>query len=237
MVVDLSLAVVKIKETDLYQPIKELLENQGYEVKSEIGAADIMAVRGDEDLVIIELKTCFSLALFHQAIERQSISDCVYIAVPRLTGRQAFKALQKNLKLCRRLGIGLLRVRLSDGFVETQLDPASYQPRKSSVKRVRLLREFSKRLGDPNKGGKSSGIIITAYRQDALRCLEVLKSKGALKASKVAEITNVSRARNILSADYYGWFERVSRGIYCLTPEGKKAAKDFKNELKNIRKN
>ena len=84
-----------IRETDLYAPIKLLLESQGYEVKSEIGAADVVAVREQEDPVIVELKTGFSLSLFHQAVERQKITDAVYVAVPlfsnpsRTTGRCA----------------------------------------------------------------------------------------------------------------------------------------------------
>ena len=40
------------KETDLYGPIKQVFEAQGYEVKGEIGAADLVGVRGDEDPVI-----------------------------------------------------------------------------------------------------------------------------------------------------------------------------------------
>ena len=65
----------KIKETDLYAPVKAMLEGQGYEVKGEIGAADIVAVRSTEDPVIVELKTGFSLTLFHQAIDRLAVSD------------------------------------------------------------------------------------------------------------------------------------------------------------------
>ena len=76
----------RIRETELYAPIKRLLEGQGYEVKGEVGAADIVAVRGDEDPVIVELKTAFSLSLFHQAIERQAMTDHVYVAVPRGEG-------------------------------------------------------------------------------------------------------------------------------------------------------
>ena len=55
-----------IKETDLYAPIKRLLEGQGYIVKGEVGAADLVACRDDEDPVIVELKTGFTLSLFHQ---------------------------------------------------------------------------------------------------------------------------------------------------------------------------
>jgi len=138
-----------VLETDLYPPVKALLEGQGYEVKGEVGAADVVACRGDEDPVIVELKTGFSLSLFHQGIERQAITDSVYIAVPRGSGAAAWKAIKNNLKLCRRLGLGLLTVRLKDGLVEIHADPAPYKPRKSKQKKARLLREFAKRVGDP----------------------------------------------------------------------------------------
>ena len=139
-----------IRETDLYQPIKAMLEGQGYEVKGEVGAADIVAIREEESPVIVELKTSFSLSLFHQAIERQTISDLIYVAVPRSTGKPFLKSLRSNKTLCRRLGLGLITVRLKDGFVEIHLDPAPYKPRQSVQKKARLLREFAKRVGDPN---------------------------------------------------------------------------------------
>ena len=34
-----------MSETDLYPPIKRFLEGQGYTVKGEIGACDVLAVR------------------------------------------------------------------------------------------------------------------------------------------------------------------------------------------------
>jgi len=89
-----------IRETDLYAPVKAFLVGQGYEVKGEVGAADIVAVRGDEPPVIVELKTAFSLALFHQAIERLKLSDAVYIAVPRKTGKAFQTQLRRNIALC-----------------------------------------------------------------------------------------------------------------------------------------
>jgi hypothetical protein len=43
------MSAAKPRETELYPPVKALLEGQGYEVKSEIGAADVVAVRDGED--------------------------------------------------------------------------------------------------------------------------------------------------------------------------------------------
>lgn len=224
----------KVRETDLYAPIKNLLEGQGYEVKSEIGDADVVGYRSDEAPVIVELKTSFSLALFHQAIERQAVTTSVYVAVPRQTSRQFFKSLQNNKALCRRLGLGLITVRLKDGFAETHLDPAPYKPRQSTAKKGRLLREFSKRVGDPNTGGSARTGLITAYRQDALRCLKLLADQGPTKASDVARATQVENARRIMADDHYGWFERQRVGVYAITPMGEQALVDYAAELKKI---
>lgn len=220
-----------IYETDLYPPIKQLFEKQGYQVKSEIGAADVVGVRGNEDPVIIELKTGFSLSLFHQAISRQAISDLVYIAVPRTPGKAFQKSLKCNLSMSRRLGIGLITVRLKDGFVEVHADPEPYKPRQSKVRKQRLLREFEKRVGDPNKGGSTRRKLVTAYRQDALRCAIVLCRDGPKKAAEVSRKTQVEKARNILSDDHYGWFERVARGIYQLTPKGHEELVHYQTQL------
>jgi len=223
-----------IKETELYAPIKQLLDGQGYTVKSEIGSADIVACRSQEDPVIVEMKTGFSLSLFHQGIARQALSEAVYIAVPRGTGKAFHKALKGNLGLCKRLGLGLMTVRLKDGFVEVHADPAPFRPRISKPKRARLLREFMKRVGDPNTGGSTRRELMTAYRQDALRCLQFLKCNGPTKAALVAAECEVTNARRLMADDHYGWFERVATGVYGLTPKGVKAHTAYKKELKRL---
>ena len=213
----------KPPETALYEPVKRFLEGQGYDVKAEIGAADVVGVRCGDDPVIVELKTGFTLTLLHQAIARQAITDAVYVAIPHAAGRMALSALRNNLKLCRRLGIGLLTVRLDDGFVTPHLDPGPYAPRKSKQRASRLLREFARRAGDPNTGGSPRGGIVTAYRQDALRCARHLCAHGPTKAALVAQAAKVAKARQIMADDHYGWFERTARGVYRLTPSGLRA--------------
>lgn len=220
-----------MKETELYAPIKAFLEGQGYDVKSEVGAADVVAVReADEDPVIVELKTGFALALFHQAIARLRLSDCVYVAVPEGTSPAWRRSLAKNHTLCRRLGLGLLTVRLADGRVTPELDPGPYQPRQSRPRKSRLLREFHRRVGDPNQGGATRVRLVTAYRQDALRCARHLAEHGPTKGSEVAGETGVAKATRLMADDHYGWFERVSKGIYQLTPKGHEALVTYADE-------
>jgi len=211
------------QETELYAPIKAWLKELGYDVKAEIGPADVVALRGDEPPVIVELKTGFSLTLLQQAVARQAISDLVYVAVPRWSGKAGWRAFKGNIGLCKRLGLGVMSVRLVDGFVQLHCDPKPFVPRKSKVKTARLLSEFAARVGDPNDGG-TRGKIVTAYRQDAERCAAHLLSHGPTKGALVASAVNVPRATSIMAANHYGWFMRVSTGIYDLTAEGRTAA-------------
>ena len=208
---------MKPRETDLYPPVKSFLEAQGYEVKAEIGAVDVVGIRGKDAPVLVELKLAFSLALLQQGVARLAISDTVYLAVLKPKG----KAIKANLALCRRLGLGLMTVRLRDGFVEVLADPVPYRPRKSVKRQSRLLREFARREGDPNAGGATRKGLVTSYRQDALNCAAYLVEHGESKGAVVAKGAGVPRATNIMSMDYYGWFEKVSRGVYGVTEKGR----------------
>lgn len=212
-----------MRETELYHPIKALLEGQGYLVKSEIGAADVVALREGEAPLVVELKTGFALALFHQCIARQAVTDDVYLAVPRLAGKRFAKSLKENIALARRLSLGVITVRLSDGLVEVHCDPGPFQPRKSKKRQNALLREFAKRKGDPNDGGQTRAGLITAYRQDATKIALYLFEAGASKGAEVARETGVVNATRIMRDDHYHWFEKVATGVYGLTAAGAEA--------------
>ncbi|GAB5374210.1 MAG: hypothetical protein AcusKO_06720 [Acuticoccus sp.] len=109
----------EFRETELYAPVKAFLEGQGFAVKGEVADADVVACREDDPPVIVELKAGFSLTLLHQAVARLAVTDAVYVCVPRRGGRVAMRALKNNTRLCRRLGIGVMTVRLGDGLVCT----------------------------------------------------------------------------------------------------------------------
>ncbi len=206
-------------ETDLYLPIKRHLEAQGYDVKAEVRGCDVMACRGDETPVIVELKQAMSLALLFQAVDRLTVTNHVYVAIKRPKRGITSDA----LKLCRRIGIGLIVVSAS-GSVEVMADPVPYAPRQNTKKRALLLKEFNTRDGDPNVGGTSRKPLMTAYRQDALKCAAHLLEHGTTKISVVKAATQVDRASNIFRDNVYGWFNKTERGIYGLTDEGRKAS-------------
>jgi hypothetical protein len=221
-------------EAELYDPIKLFLEAQGYVVKGEIGACDVMAVRGDDGPVVVELKERLTLALILQAVDRLAFSDTVYVAFRVGKGHSASWRTQRKqvTRLLRRLGLGLLTVSV-DGRVVAVLDPAPYRPRTQAGRRDRLLKEFAERVGDPEEGGSSSRKRLTAYRQDALRCARQLADEGVLKVSVLRERSGVSRAGQILQDNHYGWFDRVKRGHYELSPKGGRELFEWSEALRH----
>jgi hypothetical protein len=226
-----------MKEADLYPPLKAFLEAQGYEVKAEIGACDIMALRAGDPPLVVEMKLGFNLSLVLQGVARQALFDTVYLAVA--APKKGWPARYKDIvALCRRLGLGLLVVTPGEtgadpGLVEAHLDPGPYLPRRNATRAGRLLREFQRRVGDPNQGGTTGIKRMTAYRQDALRCLASV-ADGPLKAAEVAKRAGVAKAASLMRADHYGWFDRVALGVYALSPKGLAALGENADELARL---
>jgi hypothetical protein len=203
-------------ETSLYEPVKRYLETLGFTVKGEVCGCDLVAIRGDEAPVVIigELKLSFSLDLVLQAVDRTAACDEVWLAVGP-AGRKRLRD-PRVRKLCRFLGFGLLGVS-STGSVEVVIEPRPWKPRKDTRRRARLIDEHRKRLGDPAPGGSTRQPIMTAYRQQALACAASLAG-GPRRTSELRSV--VPNASSILLRNWYGWFTRIERGLYQLTPEG-----------------
>ena len=225
-------------EAALYPPLKQFLERQGYQVKGEVRGCDLVARRGDEPPVIVELKLRFNLPLVLQGIDRLALTERVYLAVPRperhARGGPLAPERPEIRKLCRRLGLGLILVGLTRKTVEILEEPVPYRPRQAKSRALRLLDEFSRRVGDANVGGAVGVPVVTAYRQDALRCARVLSLYGPMRLGVLRALAGVPRAARILQRNVYGWFDRIERGTYRLTPEGDQALSRFAEAIPAI---
>jgi hypothetical protein len=215
-------------EAALYPPVKKFLEAQGYVVKGEVRGCDLVARRGAEPPVIVELKLRFTLPLLLQGIDRLALSERVYLAVPR-PGRRARGINPESAsvrRLCRRLGLGLLLVGRIGG-VSVLEEPVPYRPHLAKRRTELLLGEFARRTGDLNIGGTGRVPIVTAYRQDALRCARALADAGSMRVAELRAATDVQDAGRILQQNVYGWFARLGRGTYELTANGHAALERF----------
>jgi hypothetical protein len=209
-------------ESDLYPAVKAFLEAQGYDVKAEVRGCDVVAIRGEEPPVIVELKLAFSLALVLQGVDRLALTDRVYLAVGQPRGRRGRRGsvLRRDVRdLCRRLGLGLITVApgRSAAGVEVVVDLVPYRPRRRKAGLTRLLGEHARRVGDPNRGGVTRTPIVTAYRQEALRCAMLIERGGRASLKTLRETGLVPNASRILQRDVYGWFRRLERATYALT--------------------
>ena len=217
-------------EKEMFVLLKEYLESFDFTVKAEVKDADIMALK-DEMILIIEMKTALNTTLMAQGIKRNAISDVVYLAVPRPSNKVLRSKLFKDkCKILRHLELGLILVDASKDDVEVILDPKQYQVKKQKKKRQALLKEFAERRTAYNIGGVNKTKIVTAYRELALLALEYMTYEPK-STKELREYTKTKKIVDILQRNYYGWFERVERGVYQITELGKKALKDYKEIL------
>lgn len=213
---------MKMPEEELYIPVKKYLEKKGFKVKGEIKDCDITGVRGDI-LLIVELKRSFNLKLVYQAMDRQKVTNYVYVAVPR--PKNFRKGITKNMiDLLKRLNIGLIVVSFGEkrALVQTVFSPEPERFIKNSELRKNIvLKEFNERTGDFNPGGRNKTKLLTAYREKSIKIacfLEILiKSGGAL----LKELGCDKDSTTIMYNNFYGWFYKLDRGVYMLSEKGR----------------
>ncbi|MBO2521283.1 MAG: DUF2161 family putative PD-(D/E)XK-type phosphodiesterase [Clostridia bacterium] len=228
----------RLRESRLYQPVKEFWAAQGYTVRGEVEGCDLVACRG-EDVVVVELKGSMNLSLILQGLNRKAITDRVYLAVPTPKGRRRTHW-DRVVRLCRTLGLGLLFVSLGRegrGWVQVACEPGTPRSpavRKRSSRRSRVLAEFETRSGDFNVGGSAGRPLVTAYREEALRIAGFLAARGPSAVREIRAACASARAGSILQRNYYGWFERLSRGVYGLTDAGRAALETYRDVVEAL---
>lgn len=209
-----------IKETALYAPVRAFLEEMGYAVQAEVQDCDIAAIKEGE-LLIVELKKSFNLKLVYQALERQTRTEQVFVAIPRPQKGQRARAWQDMLRLLKRLELGLLTVALDSPMqtVEVILEPADSPMRKNRRKREKLQTELENRRLDDNVGGSNRRKILTAFREKSIRIACLLEKEGRLSPAALRAY-GLEDAGTLLYRNYDGWFQRIEKGIYGLSEKG-----------------
>ena len=219
---------VTLRESDLYGPVRDWLVAQGYTVRGEVKDCDITAVKGD-DLIMIELKRSFGVSLLVQAAQRQRTTDSVYVALPRPKGGIYTRRWRAATHLLRRLELGLILVTLAGRapHVEVVFHPLPHERKKATKSKRAILTEIEGRSGDYNEGGTTRRKRITAYRENALQIACLLEQNGPMTPRKLRELGTGPKTLSILSSNVYGWFERVERGVYRITQQGREELKTY----------
>lgn len=215
--------MIEFRETDLYEPIRTFLETEGYRVQAEVKHCDIAAQK-DGVLVVVELKKAFGLKLVYQALERQSLADAVYVAIPRPKRGAKEKAWRDMLRLLKRLELGLLTVALDSPLqtVDVVLTPSDSMARKNKRKKEQLQAEMAGRQLAENIGGMTRRKIITAYREKSIRLACLLERMEKISPAVLRE-RGLEELIPLLSRNYDKWFQRVEKGVYALSDKGREA--------------
>ena len=240
----------KRRESDLYAPLKRYLEGQGYSVYAEVGHCDLVARRrapngppdaardgAPDEIVAVELKTRLSLDLLVQAARRKELTESVYVAVALEGSRGQIRNVRGVKALLRRLEVGLFVVRfLRSGVrVEVVMHPRVFRPRTRHRPRIAMVREIDGRYAEFDRAGQSSREErITAYKQQSLLLAHLLRERGEASPAELRRSGGSERSGAILSANMYGWFDRIRRGVYRLTPEGEYALDRYADTLREI---
>lgn len=216
----------KLYEVDLYEQIQNYFTQQGYEVYGEVNDCDITAVKDDE-LIVIELKRLLNVELLIQAAKRQRLTEHVYIAIPKPKYNLRSKKWKDVCHLIRRLELGLIIVLFEEGVaahVDIKISPAAFDRKKSmqrsKKKRDRLLKEIKGRHGNYNVGGSNKTKIMTAYKENCIHIGCCLQRHGSLTPKKLREMGTGDKTLAILNKNYYGWFEKMRRGVYAISEKG-----------------
>lgn len=225
-------------EKDLFLPIKEYFEEQGYVCDGEVEDIDLYMEKGDET-VAVELKQTLDFRALQQAALRQKMVDTVYIGIfkPKDLCSRSFRDKEYLLK---RLGIGLITVSKRSKIVEivseAVVSDISNFKRVNGNKKKRLSEEFQKRRTKNNIGGVHATKLITSYREDALLVLDALMELGGeAKTRDVKKISGVENSTRILYHNYYGWFENTGTGVYKVTEPGFDALEEFEDTIAKLK--
>lgn len=230
----------KMKEVELYNPVKALLESEGYNIRAEVAGVDISAIKDDE-LLIVEMKTAFNMKLLMQAVKRQRMSENVYIAIPRPTYKKRFSKDNKDRDyLLRRLSIGLIYVviDIEDPYAVFVFPPGEFNMKisrgKSAKRTQKLMKEHRGRSENYNTGGSVRTKLVTAYREKSLKIAYLLKGRDAMKTKELREAGCPEKTTTILYDNHYGWFIKVGHAEYVLSEAGEKALKEYRDIVKHI---
>ena len=217
-----------MKEEELFEPVKRLFEQSGYSVNAEVKDCDVTAVRGDE-LIIIELKTSLSVALLAQGVRRQRCGADVYAAVPKPKNYSP-KKMKDTFALIKKLELGLIlvTVRGEYSFAEIIFEPKEYRrPARDTKKRNKILKEIDGRTVDVNVGGVRGRRIATAYTEKCINIACILDKYGPLSPKEIRSYGGDESCGYILRYNAYGWFERIKKGVYGITLEGRKGIMEY----------
>ncbi|ATF13535.1 hypothetical protein A616_16595 [Brevibacillus brevis X23] len=236
-----------MKESDLYEPVKKWLEQNGYSVFSEVSPryssrrVDVVGVN-PESVAVVELKLSLSLDLLDQAVNwsNRKYANYIFIAVP--WNRKGSPRIDNDLVryICDQFKIGVLFVQKDKN--ELYINDKPYMKAKyikvnnKELNFRETIEQFKQEyINSELKGGHSGGGYITQYRVTIERVKELLKKVRLGKSFSLWWYED-GKLIDIRDNAVDGWIDINTILAYCEThyaspkPSLSKALREFEHD-------
>ena len=209
----------QLRESNMYEPIRELLNSLGFIVRGEVKNCDIAAIKGEE-LWVVEMKLYANLTLLCQAMERKLITEHVFIAIPRPKNNRS-KNFVTLKKIVSKLELGLVLVSFDSPIPLAEIAIHPTGRRKTNPKKsVSVRKEILGRSSDSTGGTTKKG-VSTAYREKCIKIACLIKLNEELSSRELLKLGCEKGTAAILRKNHYGWFAKTENGKYTLSTMGK----------------
>lgn len=209
--------MAKILEKDLFIILKTHFQNQGFEVQAEVMDVDLIFYKPNF-FGLVELKLGFNVTVIYQALERKKICDDVYIAVTK-PKKYSVKEYHRMRNLCKLLTIGLIVIDPITEICKVIIEPSTSQIKKTKLKKFN--QKFQGLVLKNPVGGVTNQKIFTLYFQECFKAALIVRFVDVITPKQLREFDDLKiTSQKILGDNYYGWFEKVSRGKYKLSKLG-----------------
>jgi hypothetical protein len=242
----------QLKESDLYDPVKQWLENRDYEVFCEVeprytgSRADVVGIN-PTSIAVVELKLSLSLDLLEQAVQwsQRKYVNYIYIAVPWKTSKKSRWDRSPKIDnwvvsyICRTFNIGVLFVEETrDGLKvnDKPFLPSRYQRIGKENGFRNVIEKYNYEYKNSElKGGQSGGGYISDYRVTVDRVKEFLRNVRTGNRFSLYWHDDNGKTIDIKEKAIDGWVDMKTILDYCEThyasPKASlsKALRDFEN--------
>ena len=203
----------------MYEPIRQLLNELGFIVRGEVKNCDVAAIKEDE-LWVVEMKLSANLTLLCQAMERKTITNFVFIAIPRPKNsrNRNFSLLKKIIS---KLELGLILVSLDSPIPLAEIAIHPQGNKKNNPKKSESVRKEILGRSSDTAGGASNTKVSTAFREKCIKIACLMEAAGELGSRELLKLGCEKDTATVLRNNHYGWFSKTGNGKYILSTTGK----------------
>jgi len=186
----------ELKEKDLFEPLKNWLEAQGFTVYAEYNGIDVIAVKDDE-VIAIEMKKTMNLKVIDQILNVSDSVNKAYVCVFNQPRKRSFQDNNMTIgeQILRKLNIGVIKITATNSYyhgadegITFTIDNVWYKPQRKEIPK-----DYYRNIPDyyqKNIGGVKSGDgSLTPYRVSILTIEDYFIDRKN-KPATIKEIAN-----------------------------------------------